>query len=72
MTPAIITLGLTTFSRVQYLSSHYTAPFRVSQFSDITMFWKPENNLCHDKPDLTFQRRNIIMDRVYDLLTEHL
>lgn len=52
MTPAIITLGLTAFSRVQYLNSQYTAPFRVLQFSDITMLWKLENNLCHDKSRL--------------------
>lgn len=49
MTLANITLGLATFSTVQYLNSQYTAPFRILQVSDTTTFWKSENNLCHDK-----------------------
>lgn len=49
MTRANITLGLPTFSAVEYLNCQYTAPFRILQVSDITMFWKSENHLCHDK-----------------------
>lgn len=48
-------LGLAIFSRVQYLNSQYSA--RISEVSDISVFWKPGNNLCHDKPRLAIPEK---------------